>query len=85
MIRIGTTKYAFSGSARIIGIASSEVAKYTAINVPTVIILLLYNAVAITENQHCGSKAKIEPNIGQYLPDIFSFLFIVFPNLDSIY
>ena len=65
-MRIGITRNAFSGFAKIIGIASSEVDKYTAMSVQIVRILLLYRAVAITEKPHCGSNANKEPIIGQY-------------------
>jgi hypothetical protein len=66
MIRMGMTRNALSGLAKIIGIASSEVDKYTAMRVQIVTILLLYKAVAITENPHCGSNANRAPMMGQY-------------------
>ena len=64
-------------SDNIIGIISSEVAKYTAINVPKLIILVAYKFVATTENPHCGTVPNKPPINGPNFPDFF----IVFFNL----
>ena len=51
---------------------SSEVAKYTAIKHPRVIILLEYKLLAITENPHCGIIEAIAPINTPLLSDFFS-------------
>ena len=56
MVVIGTA------SDKKIGNISSEVERYTAINVPNVITLAAYKLVAETENPHCGNIPSIPPN-----------------------
>ena len=51
-----------------IGNISSDVAKYTDINVPNVIILAAYKLVADTENPHCGNIPTIAPKTGPNFP-----------------
>ena len=50
-----------TASVNNIGNISSDVAKYTEINVPSVITLPAYKLVADTENPHCGNIPTIAP------------------------
>ena len=67
------------------GIASSEVAKNTAINVPSVITLPENRLEAVTEKPHCGKHPKSAPTAGPYLPDLLRVFSIFFDDLCSIY
>ena len=60
IISIGTA------SDKKIGNISSEVDKYTAIKVPSVITLAAYKLVAETENTHSGKTPKILPIKGPH-------------------
>ena len=62
-----------------IGSISSEVDKYTAINVPNVITLAAYKLVADTEKPHCGKIPKTLPKKGPNLSDFFIIFLIYFP------
>ena len=68
-----------------IGNISSDVDRYTAINVPSVITLAAYRFVAETENPHCGTIPKIPPTNGPIFPDFFIVSFVLSFVLCSIY
>ena len=68
-----------------IGIISSEVARYTEIKVPSVIILVAYKFVAATEKPHCGIVPSKPPITGPYFPDFLIVFFNLSLVLCSIY
>ena len=72
----GNISCTFDGSDNITGIASSDVARYTASNVPFVINLFEYCVLAITENPHCGNDAAKLPIKGPALPEYLVSVFI---------
>ena len=62
---------------------SSLVDKYIDINVPSVIILVIYRLVAITEKPHCGITPSREPIIGPTFFDLVIMFFVLLFNLCS--
>ena len=64
-----------------IGSISSDVDKYTAINVPSVITLPAYKLVADTENPHCGNIPKRLPKNGPNFPDFFIIFLVLFAGV----
>ena len=63
---------------------SSLVDKYIDINVPSVIILVIYRLVAITEKPHCGITPSREPIIGPTFFDLVIMCFVLLFNLNCI-
>ena len=57
--------------------------KYIDINVPSVIILVIYRLVAITEKPHCGITPSREPIIGPIFFDLVIMFFVLLFNLCS--
>ena len=74
-----------TASVNNIGSISSDVARYTEINVPNVITLPAYKLVADTEKPHWGKIPTIAPSKGPNLPDFFMVSFILLLVLCSIY
>lgn len=62
---------------------SSLVDKYMDIRVPSVIILVIYRFVAITEKPHCGIIPNREPIIGPIFFDLVIIFLLLFVNLCS--